>query len=109
MRFAQRLVGRSCIRDSRSGVGKLRGEIGPRRDFQKHLWQINPRQSRVHLGAELHQAVGLIEFIQWRYDQVIFTVHLFHASAWIGGQIRNHRSIGLIEFPAEGGDGFLSR
>ena len=51
-------------------------------------------------ARSLTRLVGLIELIEWRYDQVVFTVHLFHASAWIGRQIRCHRSIGLIEFAA---------
>ena len=46
-------------------VGKLRGEIGSRRDFHKHIREVHTRQSRVHFLSQPWKPYPGIGMAEW--------------------------------------------
>jgi len=54
-------------------VGKLRGEIGSRRDFHKHIREVHTRQSRVHFLSQPWKPYPGIGMADTRSDEYVAT------------------------------------
>ena len=82
-------------------VGEGVWECRPSRDLKQEVWEINPREQRLHVFAEHDETLGLGHCVERREHQGVAPMAVLDTHGGVFGKVRLGALVGIVEFVGE--------